>query len=333
MSVLHVCKFKAALASRLIMQRGWDAGRVMDLEGKEEPFSYGSLWRVIREGQYSVVVFHMQSSLPYFIFCWFARWWSGRPLRLVYDIHDMNELPVPALSYMGFRFLCFYFMEWFVLRVADAAITVSKGLSRLYFSRYRCRVDVVRNIPPLECFGLERSRENVLVYFGLINKVRLPAHVFEALVLSGKCLHIYGRVDDPDPEFPLYLEAQQRAGYIRLCGGYSPDDLSFLQGYSRSLMIFEEGQLNLRYCLPNKLYQSAAQGVVCLVSEGLREVALTYSRFEGFVEVAPGNATDLAEVFAHPCPEPDWSSLMGALADEQKVARKKYLAALGMVEH
>lgn len=328
MNTLHVCKFLAANASRLTMQRGWDDGEVMDLAlSSRHPLNYSELWGVVKAGQYQSLIFHMQSSLPYFVFAWFCRALTGRPLVLVYDIHDINERPESLASYMGFRFLCFYILEWFAIKASDSVLTVSRGLAKVYYRRYSRSLVVVRNIPE-EPVADEGGLRQGLVYFGLINSVRLPGYLFEALELSGCCLNVYGRVDELDPGFIARLETAEARGLVKLHGTYSPDSLDFLKGYSRSLMIFEEGQANIRFCLPNKLYQSAAYGLGCLVSENLREVILHYGRVERFIDVAPAGYRLLAEVLKCTYSTPDRQSLLTLLHKERSANRIVYLGAL-----
>ncbi|MGA6826575.1 glycosyltransferase [Nitrospira sp. NS4] len=308
MHVLHVCKFRAAGASRVQMQLKWDRGSVMDVDSEPParqqryPLSYRSLFALLRKRHFSAVVFHMQSSVPYILFALMVRFLLRSRVVFVYDIHDLNEWPSAAAAYMRFRFCVFWVLERIAIRRADKVVTVSRGLAQIYYRRYGRSLIVVYNAPAIhaDSSGSPAGSRAGLVYFGLINKLRLPRHVINAIAEAGMTVDVYGVMFEKDPEYLVWLNEKVKDGCVRLMGPYSPNNLEFLSDYSFALLVFEEGELNVRYCLPNKLFQAILQGLPCILSHGLVESRIKFKRFPEFVSTWPANKKELAGFFALP---------------------------------
>lgn len=308
MHVLHVCKFRAAGASRVQMQLEWDHGSVMDLDSElstaQTHFSLScrTLLALLRKQRFSAIVFHMQSSVPYLLLALAARFLTGTRVVLVYDIHDLNEWPAAGPAYMRFRFCSFWVLEGIAIRCADRVLTVSRGIASIYYGRYRRPLTVVYNAPAMvsaQPGPASGSREG-LVYFGLINKTRLPRHVIDAISDLGMRVDVYGILYENDPEYLSWLDEKVKGGCVRLMGRYSANSLQFLSGYSFALLVFEQGELNLRYCLPNKLFQAILHGLPCVVSHELVECRMKFKRFPDFVYTMPANKEQLPEFFGQP---------------------------------
>lgn len=331
MKVLHVCKFQADKASRLVMERTWDEGDVMDLsENSAHKLGYVELFRIVRSRRYDIFLFHMQSSLPYLFWSLICRFFLGGDIRFVYDIHDINIKPKLYFNYVGFRYYIFYILEFFAFLFCDSVMTVSKGLSKLYFQRYRKSPGVVYNIPifsnPLPFTNSDK--QGGMVYFGLINSVRLPGYLLEAIQLANVVLDVYGIVDDPDPIFLTKLQCLERNGFLRFKGTYSPKNLMFLQAYTLSVLIFDSDSLNIRYCLPNKLFQSAALGLNCLVSDNLREIVLRLGKSEEFIKISPRDPVRLAEILLIGSGSCSRSGVLALIATMQKKSREIYFSLI-----
>lgn len=296
--VLHVCKFEAKRASRVVIEQAWDSGLIMDTSSNNDyKLSYRSLFLLIKSGTFDSIVFHMQSSLPFLLWSYLIRKVTRSNMQIIYDIHDLNYRPNRLVSYMGFRFLVLSFMETIAFIIGDKLITVSKGLSRIFYSKYGKWPDVVYNVPETRKLEFEQSHSlrSGLVYFGLINRLRLPEYLLDALEIANIRLDLYGEIDDKDEEFIMRLRTMEVEGYISLKDRFQPGDLSFLNQYKWSLLVFGDGGMNIKYCLPNKLFQSASFGLGCLISDNLIESISLFDQYREFVCVMPGDTKKLAE--------------------------------------
>lgn len=335
MNTLHVCRFPAANASRLKMQLDWLDARVMDNSGDAGTIwlGYGALFRLLSRRECDLLIFHMQSSLPYLFFALLVASLVGSACRFVYDIHDLNELPRQGRLYLKLRYGAFVFLEFLVFRLSRVGLmTVSKGLSRVYFRRYGRSPAVVYNIPKPGEQGrsVGDSNRQGVVYFGLIDKVRIPLEVLEEVAASNTVISVYGIVRETDPAYLDVFNGLVKRGLVAFKGPYSPSDLGFLYGYAWSLLLFEEGELNIRYCLPNKLFQSLSAGVPCLCSPGLFEVGTVFKRFPDFVRVGDFKLADLGCRAEDAGRDRDPSSVLkfvGALYDG---SRRAYLRLAGV---
>jgi len=335
MRVLHVCKFRSAGASRVQMQLKWDLGAVMDVDDSAEikgdhyPLSCSMLFVLLRKRLFSTFVFHMQSSVPYLLLALIVRFLLRSPVTLVYDIHDLNEWPPAGPAYMRFRFCVFWALERIVIPRVTNVITVSRGLSWMYHRRYGRSPVVVYNAPAVDAEAGSRSgpRRADLVYFGLIDKTRLPRHTVEAIAESGMVLDIYGIVQETDPAYLAWLDDRVKLGSVRLMGRYGANDLRFLWKYVFALLVYEEGEVNVRYCLPNKVFQAALHELPCLVSRGLVECRMKFRRFPQFVCTMPANEK-LAGFLTAPRSPPNFAGLIEFVGALHERSRHRYMACL-----
>lgn len=337
MNVVHVCKFPATKASRLKMQLEWLDARVMDNSGDVGTLrlGYGEIFRLLSRRQCDLLVFHMQSALPYLFFSVLVAMVIGAGCRVVYDIHDLNELPRQGGRYLRLRYAAFVMLECLVFKISRVGlITVSKGLSRIYFRRYGRSPAVVYNIPkpggPLAV--AESHRRSGVVYFGLIDKIRIPLGVLKEICESGTILNVYGIIRETDPAYLMAFKDLVSRGLVQFKGPYSPSNLHFLDDYACSLLLFEEGELNIRYCLPNKLFQSLSAGVPCVCSPGLFEVGNVFKRFPEFVKVGEFGLAEIGGPQKSESSARDPSAVVQFVRELYEGSRRAYLRIAGVEE-
>ena len=269
------------------MQVAWDQGGVMDLgvydhfqkEGRFE-LGFRLLADLIISRRFDVIVFHMQSALPYLLFSLVIKKFNRINISYVYDMHDLHEKDRSSIRSL-FRYYILAGMEKLCIASNVQVLTVSKGLAAVCMVRYHKRAKVVRNIK-LGSTTQERSSKAAdrpcdlrrLIYFGLLDPERLPITTIKSLSDGGFSLAVFGSFRegrDRNLEYEGEFENSVKNGLMEYFGKYSPSDMSFLSGRALSVMPFESADLNIRYCLPNKLFQSLWQRVPCLVSRGMIE--------------------------------------------------------------
>ncbi|RUO19619.1 hypothetical protein CWE08_09305 [Aliidiomarina iranensis] len=234
--------------------------------------------------------------LPYlFLFkCFFA--YRIKNVKLVYDMHDLNEKRQVINIKSFIRYYLFVVLEKSLRNIQVDIITVSGGLARLFYYRNKKSAKVVCNVVPehsglaeendedhacivkLESNFAKLSRDPTivrLVYFGQIKADRLPVDFLSVLLNSTDRLQldVYGTVNDDFKHIFLKFCEHNRVCFR---GEYDPKDISFLKAYDYSLMLFLSNSINIRYCLPNKFFQALSYGVISIVSPNLFEVGFKY---------------------------------------------------------
>jgi hypothetical protein len=97
--------------------------------------------------------------------------------------------------------------------------------------------------------------------------------------------------------------------------------LTFLNGYSASLMLFQRMSVNYQYSMPNKLFQSLQARLVCVVSEHLQEMRETFEHT---------GAVQTLEQFLDGPRDVDWAAVDAIMARMAADSRANYLRALGV---
>lgn len=320
--VFHVYRGDASSSSRIKMQLSWVPGSVFD---KAESSLMLSLLRVLRKSP-GVMVFHGQSTLPYLLISWIFIRLTSRRFSFVYDMHDLNEKPIRGGLRSVLRYQVFYFLEFLLVKSGVSIITVSKGLSRIFYKRFRYSPKVVYNV----AFEVEQDRlfsdavggareRSGLVYFGLIKPDRVPLFLArEVIQVEGQgVFDVYGRV--PIGSFGIYaseLEKLASDTALRLCGPYKPEAMGFLEKYRYSWLCFESDRLNIRYCMPNKLFQSLSAGLCCVISDRLVEARTLFGdacvSYRDFLRICEGELES-------PVDKIDWKDVEARM---QKVAER-----------
>jgi len=320
--IVHVYGGDANSSSRIKMQLAWAGGRVLD------PINVG--WIGVLWGLWgsraNVVVFHGQSTLPLLLASAIYSFLSRRKWSIVYDMHDLHEKPLVFRLKAVLRYWILYLFEYFASRLDIDVITVSKGLARVFFLRYRRSPQVVYNV----AFEVgqevdvstpaDRARGRVgVVYFGLIKPDRVPLSLARDVLQADKfgVFDLYGKV--PKGDFAVYsAELDQLASHtsLRLCGPYKPEAMGFLEKYRYSWLCFESDRLNIRYCMPNKLFQSLSAGLCCVISDRLVEARTLFGdacvSYRDFLRICAGELESPADKI-------DWKDVEARM---QKVAER-----------
>lgn len=321
-NVFHVYKGDASSSSRIKMQLSWVPGCVLDRADSDLMLS---VFRVLRQKS-GVMVFHGQSTLPYLLISWIFIRLANRKFSFVYDMHDLNERPLLGVLSSVLRYRIFYFCEFLLVKARVPIITVSKGLSRIFYKRFGCSPKVVYNVAfEVEQDGLARgevvaARERAgLVYFGLLKPDRVPLSLAREIfqVEENGVFDLYGRV--PKGNFSKYaseLEELVSQTSLRLCGPYKPEAMGFLEKYRYSWLCFESDRLNIRYCMPNKLFQSLSAGLCCVISDCLVEARTLFGdacvSYRDFLRICEGTLESPADKI-------DWKDVDARM---QKVAER-----------
>lgn len=352
----HVSRLDCFGSSRIMLQSTWDstpsfvhpAVRVRSKGTTQNSpsvfsLSWAGLCRLVRRSsRLDAVVFHAQSSLPFLLMCriLLSVLSHANSPRLVYDMHDLHERPCCHSLWTRFRygFLRYHLLrsiEMFVFRdVLVRKMTVSQGLGRLVAKRYNCPLpEVVYSAPDPPPRDATRARDQVLdraiLYFGTIE--RAPFEVVPILSRSDLSLHLYGRSID-------HSSVIKRLGgvcpdCVFLHGSYTPADLSFISEY-KALLLFQPSanSLNLRYSLPNKLFQTIAHGASLIVSPNFLEIRDLLSRLSGsYVTVASASGVPAGYESLLRSRTPDYRLRARRFAQRLHAeSRQRYRAVVGL---
>lgn len=306
--VIHVCKFDINNTSRIQMQTRWDAGRFLVLgrnvsgnhsinESQSMELRWLSILRTIRLRPVCYV-FHEQSTLLYLLMMVLLRRLLSLNVKIVYDMHDLNEEEM-SLSYRYIRYLVCYCLEYVVSILDVNIITVSNGLKDMFYARYRyCKdVNVVYNISAdVKAADLaDRDYSGKIIYFGQIDLTRVTMRLLSNIEKNGLTIYLHGTVND-NLETGRLLKRYVDFGTVKMMGPYKASDLSFLNGYSYSVIDYSLNDTsNIKYCLPNKLFQSIRYGLVCLVSDNLQEVGELFNDYTNNV-VMMKNSDNIGDI-------------------------------------
>lgn len=293
---VHVNRKDTLTASRIVLQTSWDdspsllhfprEGRTCSIP--EHPLS---MWAVVHrcfKAPPRAFVFHEQASLPYLWLAWACqRLGAGRSL-LVYDMHDLHRMAREDTLENRVRFRIFAALERFAFGCADVRImTVSNGLASVVRRKYgREDVTVVRSAPSTRLAGAEMAsvdrKPGALLFLGTPNI--FPVELLSEMEKLGLELHVYGRgLTEEWFESKLGYAAPEG---VRLFGPYTPDSLAFISAYDISLVFAaSRTEDNIRYCLPNKLFQALGYGCKVLLSENLEEATDLFEDLPAFVTV------------------------------------------------
>lgn len=205
---------------------------------------------------------------------------------LVYDAHEFeteqHQNPGRVMYWMSCK------LEQFLIRKADAVITVSKPIAEAYAKRYSIEEpELVLNCPPLqtpvhadkfrECFPIAADTRILLYQGGLSPERGIETSLEAFLQIQDSRLAFvfmgYGPLE------PLIREYTRRDPRIFLHPAVSQAELP---GYTASadfgLLFYENTCLNNYYCMPNKFFEYLMAGVPVVVSPlfELRRLTETY---------------------------------------------------------
>jgi hypothetical protein len=348
MVTYHVYKTNCFQSSRVMLQSTWDKKSVfLHPRGPQEPHQAhanlsscslraATLLRLLLRTKTSdgAFIFHAQSSLPYLLCSYVVLWIMGkRRMKLVYDIHDLNELPAASGIYARTRYHILRMLERVACRAGSIRkITVSVGLAARIADDYRCKKPIVVRSAPRPALttsspGDGVSSSNALVFFG--TPERVPVALFDQIQASGLEIHLWGRGITPN------TVSRGRQGPVPPCvkflGAYSPSNLHFLRNY-KILILYAPNihTLNFRFSLPNKIFQALAAGMSLVVSENFEEIIQLLAPVPGSVCVL-GDPAALQSVLnkALVARGPEYESRIAEfLVQLHADARERYLSAL-----
>lgn len=284
--------------------------------------------------QSGVMIFHGQSTLPYLLLSWIFACLTNRKLCFVYDMHDLNEMPLRWALRSVLRYRIFYFLEFLLVKTGVPVITVSKGLSRIFYMRFGFSPKVVHNVAfEVDQDGLSRGalaarkERTGLVYFGLLKPDRVPVRLVREILRleENGIFDVYGRV--PKGDFDAYSAELDRLASqtsLRLCGPYRPEAMGFLEKYRYAWLCFESDRLNIRYCMPNKLFQSLSAGLCCVISDRLVEARTLFGdacvSYSDFLQICEGKLESPVEKI-------DWNDVEKRMQKLAEQSRAVFLEA------
>lgn len=330
---LHVLKADFSGSSRVKMEVNWDHGDVMHngclVHDRERRFSMRYLlWSGIRR-RYGVYVFHHQSSLVYLCIMLVFRLIGLVGGRFVYDVHDLLLRPDSSGFYLRIRYLILEFMEKLVSLSNIKFITVSRGICDIISKKYGVPVELVYNVSYIDLVdkGESHNFKDAIVYFGQVNQKRLPLSFVDDAISSGFTLDIHGVFRGAEKGYLIEIERRVKSGYVRYMGGYKPDDLSFLNEYRVLVMPFHVDNLNLKFCMPNKLFQALSSRVLCLVSDELLEMMNLSEWFGGALAGIPRSGFEPSSL-VESYDRIDWEVVFGAINMFSCESKENYMRAL-----
>lgn len=330
---VHVYRGDASVSSRIQMQLNWREGTILDCK---TPFlSIKLLSHFFRKR--SVFVFHGQSTLPYLVLVIILRVIFRSGAKFIYDMHDLNERPRSFGVKAYLRYSVFYLIEHLISMSNVQVITVSKGLSRIFYKRFKKTASVVYNVAfEIDgCAGIwgscsDGSAGAGIVYFGLIKPDRLPFDMVEDVLGRNPSgvFDVFGRSPSGvGSAYEARLGKLSTTTTLRLCGAYNPKEMGFLSAYRYSWLCFESDRLNIRYCMPNKLFQSLSAGLCCVISDRLVEARVLFGGgCIGYREFIAGGAG----CSALEDKSIDWAEIEGRMRRVAERSRDVFLSVCSM---
>ena len=324
-SIIHVVSKKAAEGGRIYSQSSYRKACIYYASIYQLPFC---LFCLLTKRKAKKVVFHEQYSLISLIISFLINLVLVRKHTLVYDMHDLVEIrnyPKLRTKFLSIIFVVLEFLVLTVFRIS--VITVSESLSKAIKQRYRVTSYVVYNIPPKLAHKDSRERKNyfdssALVYFGIIEPIRLDISTLEDVVSKGYRVDVYGYFSkNCEKHYKNDLEALITSSGGNFKGEYRPDNINFLENYAGVLMIYKTNSKNVKGCLPNKLFQSMRFKKQCVVSRDMLDA------WELFSDC--GSVVDKVDDLTGP-DEVDWNFVNKKIADIEISSKKNFLEALGV---
>ncbi|MEJ6533226.1 hypothetical protein [Pseudoalteromonas lipolytica] len=266
----HILKGSKNTSSRVYSQIEID-----EFEVKEKT-PLISIELLMKKPSYEVYIFHQHAMLlNLLLFYFFHIFLFKRDVEIVFDIHDLNEIKIKRFIISKIYWIIHEFNEIIVFKLPIKYITVSKGLARILYMKHKKPVFIYFNVcKPKSPKSLNEKDSQKLVYFGQLNEERLPLSVLNLFLEKGYAIDFYGTVNTASKEYLSYINSSKK---LKFKGAFNSSDIqNIIVNYSYSLICIESRRPNIRFCCPNKLYQSLSVGVPCVVSNFLREVLIRH---------------------------------------------------------
>lgn len=286
MTVYHIATESTSKGSRILYQES------LYKKSKTIPVNFLSIFdkeflASLKDAN-STVIIHQQILLPHLVIALFLRFFGWSKAKIIYDIHDIAETSTNMSPFRRLKKLLSIWLEGFVVRHVDS-MTVSMGLARALAKRHGRKFQIVYNMTsksaPIHVGKEAKLERQKCCYFGVIAPQRISIHEIVALGERGIPVDIFGRYSVVTPSaWRRELEAALAKYGGKYMNEYHPGDLSFLEAYKYSYMAFPSDSFNIKYSMPNKLFQSLENGLICLVFKHQYEAIRCFSQ-TGYVQL------------------------------------------------
>ena len=197
----------------------------------------------------------------------------NRKLKIVYDAHEYET----EVNYLvGFKQKLARVTERFLIKYADAVITVSDAIADEYVRLYNIpKPYLVLNTPPFkevekkdifrETFSIDKV-QTIFLYQGNLSRgrgVEVVLETFKRLDNKNSVIVFmgYGELKN------LILEYQKEHDNIYFHEAVNPNILlNYTSSADFGISMIEDICLSYRYCLPNKMFEYIMAGVPVIVS-------------------------------------------------------------------
>lgn len=347
METIHIFKRDVRQSTRVLMQCRWDMSPLVLHRGPklEEPvpalpLNLINIWSKTK-GQEIKVLIHEQGALIYLLLIKLISVIRRHRIELIYDIHDIME----PLALEGNSFFSFMknrtnlYLEKIAMRFMKIrSITVSQGLSE-YYEMQGSKPNVVRNIPEVKV-DIYRGQsgftygDSKFCYFGYLS--RFPFEILDELEATSQKIDQYGPKFDTLKNIDLRTTNGQSAYHVldryrnvvREHLEFTQSSMDFLRAYDFLIISMNEQTDNLRYSLPNKVFQALANGLRVIAFGDFVELKSFLSGFPDRVKVQEYNngALQVAvnTMIASDCQD-QREALMNYLLLAREDAKKVYL--------
>lgn len=226
--------------------------------------------------------------------------------KLIYDSHELWADP----AYEPFRFLfpigkIRRKIEYFIIKKADAVITVSNSIADFISKQYGIRKPyVIKNVPNLfkakksnklrKKIGLVGDRKKIILYQGGIVKGRGLESLIGAMpYIKGSILIIMGegRIKKELKNLALSYKVNNKVFFVDVV---PPEELlSYVCSADIGIAPIMNVNLSKYYCLPNKLFEYLMAGLPVAVSD-FPEMAKVVKEYEVGEVFNPDDSKDIA---------------------------------------
>ena len=225
----------------------------------------------------------------------------NRKLKVIYDAHEYET----EVNYLvGMKKKLSKVTERFLIKYADAVITVSDAIAEEYVRLYNIsKPHLVLNTPPFkevdkkdifrETFAIEKE-QTIFLYQGNLSRgrgVEVVLETFKRLEDKNSVIVFmgYGELED------LIVEYSHEYSSIYFHKAVSPDILlDYTSSADFGISMIEDVCLSYRYCLPNKMFEYIMAGVPVVVSN-LPEMKKLVEQYEVGVVAKENSKEALAE--------------------------------------
>jgi glycosyltransferase involved in cell wall biosynthesis len=192
-----------------------------------------------------------------------------RKQNVIYDAHELfSELP--ELDGFIWKKKIWQWIEHKGIGASQKRITVAHHLAQRLEEIYGKPFEVIRNLPQKSVENYAESREDIIIYQGVLNKGRGLEIAIDAMeLLPDHMLWICG---DGDVRFELEERAKDHKN-ITFYGLLEPEKLrKITQKAKFGLNLLDLTSENYKLSLANKFFDYAASGVLSINSPGLEYI-------------------------------------------------------------